>query len=58
MKACKCGSTEFVSNLNSYDVFELIEGKLLFKRTEISDDIIRIYCSKCYKEYRKFEISG
>ena len=58
MKPCKCGSTEFVSNLNSYDVFELVDGKLEFIRTESSEDEIHIFCSKCYKEAVKFKIDG
>lgn len=58
MKSCKCGSTEFISSPNSYDVFELVDGKLRFIRTEASEDETHVFCSKCYKETVKFEIDG
>jgi hypothetical protein len=58
MKSCKCSSTEFVTNPNSYGVFELVNGKLEFIRTESSEDEIHVFCSKCYKEVVKFEING
>ncbi|MDR3243885.1 MAG: hypothetical protein LBT79_03965 [Elusimicrobiota bacterium] len=57
MKPCKCGSTEFVSNQNSHDVFELVEGKLMFKRTELAEYEMQIFCSKCYAEIKDFEIA-
>jgi hypothetical protein len=50
MKSCECGSTEFVSNLNSYDIFELVDGKLEFQRSEFIDDKKEIFCRECGKK--------
>jgi len=52
MKPCKCGSTEFVSNLNSYDVFELVDGKLEFQRKENIDNKEEIFCRECGKKLK------
>ena len=34
IKSCPCGSTEFITELNSYDVYELVNGKLEFQRSK------------------------
>ncbi|MCA6071197.1 MAG: hypothetical protein LE168_02230 [Endomicrobium sp.] len=52
MKPCKCGSTEFVSNPNSYDVFELVVGKLEFIRMEFADEEEDIFCRECAKKIK------
>jgi len=50
IKSCECGSTEFITELNSYDVYELINGKLEFQHSEIIDDEINFFCRNCSKE--------
>jgi hypothetical protein len=52
MKPCKCGSTEFVSNPNSYDVFELVDGKLEFIGREFADEEEEIFCRECTKKIK------
>jgi hypothetical protein len=52
MKSCECGSTEFVSNLNSYDVFELVDGKLEFQRSELIEKGKEIFCRECGKKLK------
>jgi hypothetical protein len=50
-KPCKCGSTTLTTEPNSYDVYEIINGKLEFQNTEIIDDKIKFYCRDCGNEY-------
>lgn len=51
IKPCQCGSTTLVTELNSYDVYEIIEGKLEFQNSELIDDEIKFYCRECGKEF-------
>jgi len=53
IKPCICGSTEFITELNQYDVYELINGNLEFQRSEDVEDEIKIYCRECGKEFRE-----
>jgi hypothetical protein len=50
IKPCECGSTEFITKPNSYDIYELIEGELEYQRSEYIDDEIKYYCRDCSKE--------
>ena len=50
IKPCKCGSVEFVTEPNQYDVYELIDGKLEFQHSEDVDGI-KLYCRECGKEF-------
>jgi len=47
VNSCLCGSKEFITELNSYDIYELIKGKLEFQHSELIDDNIKIFCRKC-----------
>jgi hypothetical protein len=51
MKPCECGSTEFATNLNSYDIYELIDGKLEWIRSELAHNELKFYCRDCGEEY-------
>jgi hypothetical protein len=52
MKACKCGSTEFITSPNRYDVYEIIDSKLELTETEqMSDDYVKLFCRECGEEH-------
>jgi hypothetical protein len=51
IESCKCGSTTFVTALNSYDIYELENGKLKFQQSELIDDEIKFYCRECGEEF-------
>jgi hypothetical protein len=48
---CECGSDEFITNLNAYDVYEVIDGKLSFVKQEHIEEKDLLYCRACGKEY-------
>lgn len=50
MKPCKCGHTEFVTNSNSYDVYQIINNKLEFIKSELIEDNLKFYCRNCGEE--------
>jgi hypothetical protein len=53
---CKhCGSTEFITNLNSYDVYEIFGGKLGWQRSEIIDEKFRLFCRECGEELKNVD---
>jgi hypothetical protein len=52
IKPCLCGSTRIVTELNSYDIYEVINDKLEFQRSELINDKIKFYCSECGEEYK------
>lgn len=49
---CNCGSTEFISDLNSYDIYQIEDGKLCFQKSEPINEEIKLYCRDCCKEYK------
>mgnify|MGYP006874344452 FL=1 len=45
---CKyCGCTEFITQLNKYDVYEVIDNKLEYITTESIDEPDEFYCRDC-----------
>jgi len=52
IKPCKCGSVEFVTEPNQYDVYELIDGKLEFQHSENVEEEIKLYCRECCEEFK------
>lgn len=45
---CKyCGCTEFITQPNKYDVYEVVENKLEYISTENIDDSDVFYCRDC-----------
>ena len=47
--ACpKCGAAEFITAPNSYDLFEAVGDKLLWRKTESGDsDEDALFCREC-----------
>jgi hypothetical protein len=46
-KPCKCGSDEFVSKPNRYDVYQIVEGKLELTNSPFTEDEIKLFCRSC-----------
>ncbi len=44
-----CGSLEFITEPNQYDILTLEEGKFVVKSTEQIDDY-KVFCRGCGKE--------
>lgn len=42
-----CGSTEFITPLNSYDTYQFVDGKLSFIRSEIANIPFELFCREC-----------
>ncbi|MDR1791958.1 MAG: hypothetical protein LBR36_00725 [Bacteroidales bacterium] len=55
IKRCKCGSTEFITEPNQYDVYEIIDGKLEMTHSEDIDDEFKLYCRECSEELENAE---
>lgn len=46
--ACaQCGETEFVTKLNSYDIYKAVGDELHWQSTEIAEDDFVLYCREC-----------
>jgi FixJ family two-component response regulator len=52
MKACKCGSMDFLTKPNSYDIYKVINGKLEFIKSEFIEDELKLYCRECSRELK------
>lgn len=46
---CKCGSDEFITKPNQYDIYQIIDGKLEFIKSEFTWDEEKLYCRGCCK---------
>jgi hypothetical protein len=57
-KQCQCGSKEFITEPNSYDVYEVIDDKLEYQKTEMIEDEVKIYCRECGEEMKEERITG
>jgi hypothetical protein len=53
IKPCTCASTEFISNPSGYDIYEIINGKLEFQRSELIEDDCKLFCRNCGKELKQ-----
>jgi len=49
MNLCKCGSKEFITAPNSYDVYKIIKDRLEYQKSQFIDDELVFYCRKCGK---------
>ena len=47
VKPCKCGSIEFVTEPNQYDVYQIIDGKLELTETLFTECEIDLFCREC-----------
>jgi hypothetical protein len=50
---CACGCNEFITQLNQYDVYasDEDEERLVFWRSESTEEPLRFYCRDCGQEY-------
>ncbi len=46
-KCKECGCQEFISSPNRYDIFEVIDEKIVLQKTEFTDDELILYCRDC-----------
>jgi len=55
MKKCKCGSTEFIRNTDSYEVWELNENGILeYQCDEVPEVNNELFvCRKCGETYNE-----
>jgi hypothetical protein len=42
-----CGCNEFVTNPNRYDIFIAENGKLFFKKSELINEELELFCREC-----------
>jgi hypothetical protein len=59
--ACKnCGGQEFITALNAYDIYEVMNKKLVRTKTEFTDDEFALFCRDCSEklETSNLEIEG
>jgi hypothetical protein len=47
IKLCECGSSEFITQPNSYDVYQIVNSELEFLKTEFIEDEITLFCREC-----------
>ncbi|MDR2651053.1 MAG: hypothetical protein LBC68_01885 [Prevotellaceae bacterium] len=52
IKPCKCGSIEFISKPNRYDIYEIIDKKLTLIHSEETEDEFKLYCRECGREFK------
>ncbi|MDR2126619.1 MAG: hypothetical protein LBP63_07305 [Prevotellaceae bacterium] len=53
IKPCsKCGSTEFITQPNRYDIYEIMENKLTLIESPFIEDEIKLYCRQCSEELK------
>jgi uncharacterized protein YbaR (Trm112 family) len=51
LRPCKCGSIEFITRPNQYDVYEIIDNNLELIRTEDTYEENILYCRECGDVY-------
>lgn len=49
-KPCKCGSFDFVSRPNRYDIYQIGEGILQLIQSSFTEGEIKLYCRECGEE--------
>jgi hypothetical protein len=49
---CKCGSVEFITEPNQYDVYQIIDGKLQFIESLFIEDDQKLFCRECSEEIK------
>ncbi len=50
VKCLECGTKEFITQPNSYSVYEAYGNKLRFVSTELTGDKDTLYCRDCSAE--------
>jgi len=51
----KCGGEEFITSLNSYDVYRIVEGKPVFVKTEVANMDFVLFCRECGQRIESFD---
>jgi len=57
-QVCECGSDEFITKPNAYDVYKVINGVVLFMTQEYVEDVTLVYCRNCSKEQNVETLPG
>lgn len=53
LKCEHCGNDrEFITEPNSYEVYEVIDNQLEYRRNEIIDEDLKLYCRDCSEELK------
>ena len=47
---CKCGSVDFASLPNRYDIYQIIDGKLELVQSPFTQEETKIFCRECGEE--------
>lgn len=50
IKPCECGSDEFVSKPNQYDIYQIIDGELVLINSKCLDEELLLFCRECSKK--------
>ena len=50
IKPCKCGSIDFISKPNRYDVYQIIDGQLEVIDSPFIEEKTKLFCRECSKE--------
>jgi rRNA maturation protein Nop10 len=50
-----CGSDEFVSKPNRYDIYKVIDKKLVLSESAFVDEEFKLFCRECGEEYENAE---
>lgn len=53
---CACGSDEFVSKPNRYDIYQIIDGKLELIESAFTQDGIKLFCRDCGKKLKNADV--
>jgi hypothetical protein len=48
----ECDCEEFVSQPNQYDVFKNNNGKLVFKKSELVNNKLELFCRNCSEKLK------
>lgn len=52
---CICGCDVFISHPNQYEIYKILDGKLLFTHSETVDEQTKLFCRDCSKELKNAE---
>jgi len=52
IKPCECGSIEFVTEPNQYDIYKIIEGVLFLIEAVDTHEVTKLFCRECGKELK------
>ncbi len=50
VKPCSCGSNEFVSKPNRYDIYQVVDNRLELTSSLIAEEEIKLFCRECGEE--------